>query len=171
MICFRHKESGQIYTLLSSVTSSSGSYYILGTDDKEVLHVDCNKIFEEFDEILPNELDYDKVWPLVKNYMHLNRGITDLFAAFFRRLDKNYYEPGKYVIILRSPEKVLHIEERLFRIKEIFVVNNQPHERELVLEAANSIYARGREIRFALYEDRFTDSDAYNNVKRLDLPY
>lgn len=168
MICFRHKESGQIFTLLQTTVSSSGNYYVLGTDSKYPVSVEMKEIYNEYEEVPVNELNYDKVWPLIKNYMHLNTKIVNIFAAFFRRLTENYYEPGKYVIVWKLLHSHHSVENKILRIKGIFPAYNCSYTQVLILESTS---LPTEEFQFPIFTDRFTDDDAYNNVKRLDLPF
>lgn len=170
MICFKHKETGRIYTLVSTTMTSSGSFCELGTDSSELVRVDRTDILTEYEEI-NNTVDYDAIWPLVKNYMQFYPEINNLFSSFLRRMTKDYFTPGKYVIATDVNDNN-RVGNRIFRIKEIRSTAGRgdvtiSSEVILVRADGNTI----SEFSYPIYTSRFRDRDAFSSLKRLDLPF
>lgn len=173
MVVFRNKETGRLYSMIGSCSSSSGSFYYLATDpqndeEEPVVQVPIEKILTDF-EVVSDKIDYSTIFEQLITYVHLNPEINDLLNAFLRRNTADYYVPGKYVYVSSMLDPTTHScpEDCIYIIKELRVSYN--NGQELVLKKANS--KREQTISFKMNLDKIVRGDAYNCVKRLDMPY
>lgn len=173
MITFKHKETGRLYTMVGSCACSEGSYYSLATSPEEgekfeVKQVLVKDLLDQYEDV-SSEIQYESVWPLIANYVHLNPELNNLLNAFLRRNTKDYFEPGKYVMV-HAP----HLTDlRTYRGPEdfIYVIKTIAHCDYGAEVVVTKDIGSPIELRFRMCLDKIIRDDAYSCLKRLDMPY